>query len=84
MFVENIAQKRILVAEDSRSQARILQETLSKSGYAVTLAEDGLTGLYKLMEAKPHLVISDVWMPRMNGYEFCRTLKTTKAIGISP
>lgn len=79
MFVENIAQKRILVAEDSRSQARILQETLSKSGYAVTLAEDGLTGLYKLMEAKPHLVISDVWMPRMNGYEFCRTLKNDQS-----
>jgi len=73
--MESSAQKRILVAEDSKSQARILADTLSRNGYAVTLAEDGLTGLYKLMETKPHLVISDVWMPRMNGYEFCRTLK---------
>ena len=73
--MKNSAQKRILLAEDSRSQAKILAETLEGDGYVVTLAEDGLAGLYKLMETKPQLVISDVWMPRMNGYEFCRTLK---------
>ena len=73
--MKNSAEKRILLAEDSRSQAKILAETLERNGYVVTLAEDGLTGLYKLMESKPQLVISDVWMPRMNGYEFCRTLK---------
>lgn len=78
--MESSAQKRILVAEDSKSQARILADTLSRNGYAVTLAEDGLTGLYKLMETKPHLVISDVWMPRMNGYEFCRTVKNDKVL----
>jgi PAS domain S-box-containing protein/putative nucleotidyltransferase with HDIG domain len=80
MLLENNTQKKILIAEDSKSQAKILTETLSKSGYAVTLAEDGLAGLYKLTKSKPDLVISDVWMPKMNGYELCRTLKNDREL----
>ena len=67
--------KEILYLEDSELQAQTLTKILTKKGYAVTHAKDGLEGLYALMESRPHLIISDVWMPGMNGYEFCSAVK---------
>jgi putative nucleotidyltransferase with HDIG domain len=67
--------KNILIVEDSKLQAEALAKTLSTKGYTVTAAKDGLEGLYILMDLRPDLIISDIWMPSMNGYEFCRTLK---------
>ncbi len=70
--------KRICITEDSKTQARILEEILVRRGYEVTVAENGMDGLYKITEVRPDLIISDVEMPQMNGYEFCRTVKTDK------
>ena len=72
--------KRICIAEDSRTQAKILEEILVKKGYEVTVAEDGMDGLYKVNEVMPDLIISDVEMPKMSGYEFCRTVKADDAL----
>jgi putative two-component system response regulator len=65
----------ILFLEDSEPQAQSLKEVLMKRGLAVTHAKDGLAGLYALMELRPRLIISDVWMPKMDGYKFCATVK---------
>ncbi len=65
----------ILIVEDSKLQAEALKKILSQKGYIVTAAKDGLEGLYALMNLMPDLIISDVWMPNMNGYEFCRAVK---------
>jgi len=67
--------KNILIAEDSRLQTEQLTAILVREGYVVTAAKDGLEGLYLLMNLRPDLIISDVWMPNMNGYEFCRAVK---------
>ncbi len=71
-------QKHILIAEDSNSQAENLIEILTQNGYKVTAVQDGMDGLVKLTRFRPDLIISDIWMPRMNGYEFCRALKNNK------
>ncbi|MBA4417951.1 MAG: histidine kinase [Syntrophus sp. (in: bacteria)] len=68
----------ILIAEDSKAQAHILREMLTRGGYPVYAVENGLEGLHKLMEIKPRLIISDVWMPKMNGYQFCHAIKHDK------
>jgi PAS domain S-box-containing protein len=65
----------ILIVEDSRLQAEALARVLNREGYVVTAARDGVEGLSRLAETKPDLVISDVWMPNMNGYDFCRAVK---------
>ena len=75
---------QILLLEDSRSQSEILTGVLVGKGYAVTAVPDGVEGLYHLAGSKPALIISDVWMPRLNGYEFCRTVKQDQDLGISP
>jgi CheY-like chemotaxis protein len=68
-------QKRILVIDDNRSMVLAAEKILQKEGYDVTTAYDGIEGIEKTMEVKPDLIISDIVMPRMNGYKMCRELK---------
>lgn len=65
----------ILIAEDSKVQSEVLQGILVKNGYHVSPVENGLDGLYKVSETRPDLIISDVWMPKMTGYQFCSAIK---------
>lgn len=66
---------KVLVVEDSRTQAEILKNTLEKHGYIPTLAENGKVALEMIDTVNPDVIISDVIMPVMDGYEFCRTIK---------
>ena len=68
-------QREILCVEDSPTQAAQLQDLLEQHGYRVSLAADGRQALARLAAHKPALIISDINMPEMNGYELCRHLK---------
>lgn len=70
------AKARIVIAEDSPVQALILRRALENNGYAVFPGKTGAEGLALVGEHKPALVISDVEMPDMNGFEFCRRIKS--------
>ncbi|MFH1530380.1 MAG: response regulator [Pseudomonadota bacterium] len=70
----------ILVVEDSATQAERLRLVLEESGFAVTVARDGAEALDRLKGFKPDLVVSDVMMPRMNGYQMCRAIKRDPAL----
>ena len=66
---------RILVVDDNRSLVRVLERLLEKNGFQVITAFDGLQGLQRAREEKPDLVILDIVMPEMDGYEVCRHLQ---------
>ena len=74
----------ILVVEDSRTQAEQLLHLLSQAGYDVRLARDGVAALELAREQPPGLVLTDVVMPRMDGYTLCRTLKADPDLGRTP
>ena len=65
----------LLVVEDSRIQAQVLSNKLTDAGYEVRTAENGRRGLEMIHEKRPTLVISDIEMPEMTGYELCRSVK---------
>ena len=65
----------VLVVEDDRNIAGLLQMYLEKEGYAVTMAHDGGTGLEKFRAIKPDLVLLDVMMPVMDGWGVCRAIR---------
>ncbi|MGQ0635663.1 MAG: SpoIIE family protein phosphatase [Planctomycetaceae bacterium] len=69
-----------LIAEDSRIQAKVLESRLSQAGYSVSVAGDGAEALELARRKKPHVIISDIEMPRMTGYEFCRAVKQDEAL----
>ena len=65
----------VLIVEDDRNIAELLQMYLEKEGYAVTLAADGGQGLSKFHAIKPNLVLLDVMMPVMDGWSVCRAIR---------
>ena len=65
----------ILVVEDSQTQALEIQYFLEKSGYRVSVANDGIKALARLEELTPTIIISDIVMPNMNGYELCEKVR---------
>ncbi len=67
---------RILVVDDDRPTVMIISSILKKQGYEVFTAFDGMNGLRKAHEVKPDLVVLDIMMPLMNGYEVCRRLQS--------
>ena len=71
--------RRILIAEDSRTQAAALSSILVSAGYRVHVARDGLQALDALRKGSFDLVLSDVQMPGLGGYELCRRIKSEDA-----
>jgi PAS domain S-box-containing protein len=69
---------RLLVTEDSPTQATQLAGVLSAHGFDVACAANGEEGLVQLRQSEFDLVISDVIMPGMSGYEFCRQIKSDR------
>ena len=65
----------ILVVDDNHSMVRTIEALLQKEGFEVLTAFDGLEGLRKAREEKPNLIVLDIVMPRMDGYEVCRLLQ---------
>ena len=72
---EDYVRKRILAVDDQRHIARLVQYHLERAGYDVTLAYDGAEALEKVREIRPDLVILDVMMPGINGFEVLHRLK---------
>ncbi|HBG06507.1 MAG: hypothetical protein A2075_00620 [Geobacteraceae bacterium GWC2_58_44] len=74
----------ILIVEDSATQAEMLEELLLRNGYAVTVAGNGREGLSKAAELMPDLVLSDIVMPEMTGFELCKEIKSDRRLSGIP
>ena len=67
--------KRILIIEDDRSTVRLTEYTLQQAEYEVITAPDGFEGLRKAVSEHPDLIILDVMLPGLDGYEVCHRLR---------
>ncbi|MDH6283378.1 two-component system response regulator MprA [Rhodococcus sp. LBL1] len=68
---------RILVVDDDRAVRESLRRSLSFNGYSVDLAVDGVDALEKVTASRPDALVLDVMMPRLDGLEVCRRLRST-------
>ncbi|PIE56852.1 MAG: two-component system response regulator [Desulfobulbus propionicus] len=70
-----MAGKKVLVVDDSPTQLSIMCAPFEKNGYTVIAATDGEEALNKVEAERPDLVVLDVIMPRLNGFQACRKIK---------
>jgi CheY-like chemotaxis protein len=70
---------KILVIDDDPSMLALLKRQLENAGYAVLLAEDGIVGGHLALNASPDLILVDVHMPYLSGYELVEALKADSA-----
>jgi DNA-binding response OmpR family regulator len=75
LIIPNKSEVEILIVEDSPTQALALGQMIEGAGYKVAVAENGLSALEYLNTNIPTLIISDIVMPKMDGYELCKQIK---------
>lgn len=71
--------KKILAVDDERHIVRLVQINLQKEGYEVVTASNGREALEKVQSERPDLIVMDVMMPEMDGFEALETLKANEA-----
>src|SRR5438874_877113 len=75
---------RVLVVDDNPSVALLLQQMLSAEGHAVETASDGIEALGSVARHPPDLILLDLDMPRLDGFEVCRQIKASPATRLIP
>jgi pilus assembly protein CpaE len=65
----------ILVVDDDKNILRLLEFSLKRAGHTVTVCDDGVQGLAQVKTQSPDLIVADVMMPKMTGYEFCKQIR---------
>jgi len=74
----------VLVVDDSLTVRRITQRLLEREGYRVAVAKDGLDGLEKLAAERPTVLLTDIEMPRMDGFDLVRNMRTDPRVADLP
>jgi len=73
-------EKTVLIVEDSSTTRAVVKSTLGQKGYRVVEAVDGLEALSKLAAVKPDLILLDIILPKMDGYQILATIKKKQAL----
>uniref|UniRef100_UPI00405764A0 response regulator n=1 Tax=Candidatus Electronema sp. TaxID=2698783 RepID=UPI00405764A0 len=76
--------KKLLIVDDSPTELKLIMDVFSGPEYTLVTAGDGEEGVEKAKSEKPDLIILDVVMPKMNGFQACRTIKSEAATQAIP
>ncbi len=74
----------ILVIDDDKNILRLLEFTLKRAGHTILISTDGAQGLAQANSQQPDLIVVDVMMPNMTGYDFCKQARTKPALKETP
>jgi len=70
--------KKVLLIEDTPDSARLMKVTMEKNGFEVKVVETGEDALAKIKKSKFDLIVLDIMLPRVDGFEVCRRIKASK------
>src|SRR3954449_3259143 len=80
--MEHVETSRVLVVDDEPQITRVLRTVLSSQGYQVHTAAEGESALSDFKQWSPELVITDLYMPHMDGIELCRRIREVSSVPI--
>jgi CheY-like chemotaxis protein len=75
---------KVLIADDNKPMADVVKLVLTREDYDVRVVHDGLSAIRAAKEWKPDIILLDVMMPQMNGFEVCRRLRQYEATAATP
>jgi chemosensory pili system protein ChpA (sensor histidine kinase/response regulator) len=81
---EPVARRTIMVVDDSLTVRRVTQRLLEREGYAVLLAKDGVDALEQMRDCRPDLMLADIEMPRMDGFDLTRQVRADPRLRAMP
>src|SRR4051812_4411170 len=73
---------KVLIADDDQDLLQLLRFSLSQAGFDTVVAADGTAALHRFRESEPDLVLLDVNMPEMNGFEVCKAIRERSSVPI--
>jgi len=76
--------KKILIAEDSEATAAVLSQALAPLGHEILVAHDGEEAQRQIAQQTPDLVILDILMPKVNGFQLCRAIRSNPDLSQLP
>jgi len=76
--------KKVMIVDDDPTTVRLVKKLLESNGYDVSEAIDGLDALAKINKEKPDIIVLDIVMPEINGYDVCCELRFNKNYGKIP
>ncbi len=79
MIVSIVKKKKILIVEDERPIAEFIETLLSLNGYETRIAVNGRDGVEKARDFFPDLILMDIMMPKLSGYDACKILREDAA-----
>ncbi|MFH1916472.1 MAG: response regulator [Nanoarchaeota archaeon] len=79
IVTEKIPKKKLLIIEDERHIAEA-ERIILENAYDVHMVHDGLEGLHKAIEMQPDIIVLDIMLPNMNGFEVCKNLRSNKSL----
>lgn len=77
-----MAQQKILIADDDRNICELIRLYLEKEGYSVVLAQDGEEAISRFQTTSPDLILLDVMMPKLDGWQVCREIRKKSEVPI--
>jgi twitching motility two-component system response regulator PilG len=75
---------KVLVIDDSKTIRRSAENLLTKEGYDVITATDGFDALAKIADSRPEIILVDIMMPRLDGYQTCALIKNNSEFKTTP
>lgn len=82
--MENVSKYNILVVDDNRDNRELVMKVLRLQGYLMSDAADGEEAITKVTETRPDLILMDISIPKLDGYEVTRRLKSNDALKAIP
>jgi DNA-binding response OmpR family regulator len=82
--LNSVRSKTVLIAEDDDAVAEIVTTALEKEGFRTQRAADGIAAINAILETRPDLVLLDLALPRLDGYNICRMIRKADAVHQTP
>lgn len=76
--------RKVLIVEDDEAISQLVKEALDAAGFQTDCVRDGVEAINQVLESKPDIVVLDLTIPRLSGFEICAMVRKSRTVGLTP